>query len=295
MFFTPFFLFFFFPFPGQEGEAQRAQQCLYGQGNDGGGDAYPVPEAANQPFGPLWISHVHIPIILFNPARADNATHSDRGKRAIDKPSRPSQSMGVGGEAIRENQRRAQRHPHTPRIENQKSRAPQKQKKKTYLRTLRQRMTNSQLRHIIPLLPQTNKIIIDPGLILAGIIEIKLFGLDVVFGELLVLETGDFFEETLFVARGHAPEDYDAVFEEEGFRDVDRGVEVRGDGAVEWGGGVGGFVGEVGGGVVVGGGGGVEGGFGGGAFEGGFGGVVVVLVVVVVVRIVGGGVVGLTS
>ena len=156
-------------------------------------------------------------------------------------------------------------------------------------------MTNSQLRHIIPLLPERNKIIIDPGLVLAGIIEIKLFGLDVIFGELLILEPRDFLQETLFFARGHAPEDDDAVFEEEGFRDVDCGVEVRRDGSVEWGGGVGsggGFVGEVGGGVVVGGGGGVEGGFSGRAFEGSFGGVVVVLLVV---RIVGARVVSLTS
>ena len=152
-------------------------------------------------------------------------------------------------------------------------------------------MTNSQLRHIIPLLPQTNKIIIDPGLILAGIIEIKLLGLDIVFGELLVLEPRDFFQEPLFFARGHAPEDDDAVFEEEDLRDVDGGVEVRGDGPVEWGGGVGGggrFVGEVRGGVVVGGGGAVEGGFSGGAFKGGFGGVVVVLVVGIVVASVVG-------
>lgn len=96
-------------------------------------------------------------------------------------------------------------------------------------------MTNRQLRHIIPLLPETNEIVIDPGLVLAGIIEIKLFGLDVVFGELLVLEPCDFLQETLFFAGGHAPEDDDAVFEEEGFRDVDCGVEVWGDGAVEWG------------------------------------------------------------
>lgn len=147
-------------------------------------------------------------------------------------------------------------------------------------------MTNSQLSHIIPLLPERNKIIIDPGLILAGIIEIKLFGLDIIFGELLVLEPRNFLQEPLFFARGHAPEDDDAVFEEEDLRDVDCGVEVWGDGPVEWGGGVGGgggFVGEVGGGVVVGGGGAVEGGLGGGAFEGGFGGVVVVLVVGIVV------------
>ena len=96
----------------------------------------------------------------------------------------------------------------------------------THLRTLRQRMTNSQFRHIIPLLPQTNKIIINPRLILPCIIEIELLRLHIIFPQFLLLEFRYLFQETLFFFERHAPDYHDAVFEEEDFGDVDCGVEV---------------------------------------------------------------------
>lgn len=96
----------------------------------------------------------------------------------------------------------------------------------THLRTLRQRMTNSKLRHIIPLLPQTNKIIINPRLILPRIIKVKLFRLHIILSQLLLLEFRNLFQEALFFFQGHAPDYYDAVFEEEDFGDVDCGVEI---------------------------------------------------------------------
>jgi hypothetical protein len=58
-----------------------------------------------------------------------------------------------------------------------------------------------ELGHVIILLPQRDEIIIDPRLILPGIIEIKTLRLNIVKGKLLALEFGNLFQESLLVCQ----------------------------------------------------------------------------------------------
>lgn len=97
---------------------------------------------------------------------------------------------------------------------------------RAYFCALRKSMADGQLGHVVPLLTKRNEVVVDASLVLAGVVEIELLGLDVVFAQLLLLEFGDFFEETLFFFHRHAPEDDNTVFEEKNFGDVDGGVEV---------------------------------------------------------------------
>ena len=60
-------------------------------------------------------------------------------------------------------------------------------------------MTDGQLGHVIPLLAQGNEVVVNASLVLASVVEIELFGLNVVFAQFLLFEFGDFFEEALFL------------------------------------------------------------------------------------------------
>lgn len=93
-------------------------------------------------------------------------------------------------------------------------------------------MTDGQLGHVVPLLAQGNEVVVNASLVLASIVEIELFGLDVVFAQFLLFELCDFFEEALFLLHRHAPDDDDTILEEEDFGDVHRGVEVGRHGAI---------------------------------------------------------------
>lgn len=84
--------------------------------------------------------------------------------------------------------------------------------------------------HVVFFLAEGDEVVVDAGLVLAGVVEIEVFGLDVGGGELFGFEPADFGEEASFLRRGHAP-DYDsAVVEEEDFRGVHCGVEIFGPG-----------------------------------------------------------------
>lgn len=87
-------------------------------------------------------------------------------------------------------------------------------------------MTDGQLGHVISLLAEGDEVVVDASLVLAGIVEVELFGLDIIFAQLLLLELGDLFEEALFFFHRHAPNNDNAVFEQEHLGDMDSGVEV---------------------------------------------------------------------
>ena len=95
-----------------------------------------------------------------------------------------------------------------------------------YLRALRQRVANGELGHVIPLLPQGNKIVVYPCLVLARVVEVELLRLHIVFAQLLLFEFGDLFQETLLLLHRETPGDHDAVLEEEDLGYVHRRVEV---------------------------------------------------------------------
>ena len=96
----------------------------------------------------------------------------------------------------------------------------------TYLCTLRKSMADRKLGHIIPLLPQRDKVIVYPRLVLPRIIKVELFRLNVIFAQLLLLELRYLLKKALFFLQRHAPDYHNAVLEEEHLRYVDCGVEV---------------------------------------------------------------------
>lgn len=109
--------------------------------------------------------------------------------------------------------------------------------KQTRLDALAQGMADGQFGHVILLLAQADEVVVDARLVLARVVEVEVFRLDVCRGQFFRLEFGDVVQEPFFLREGHAPDDDGAVVEEEDFWGVDAGVEVQV-----------GFVGEV---VVV--------------------------------------------
>ena len=99
------------------------------------------------------------------------------------------------------------------------------------LDALGQGVGDGEFGHVVFLFAERDEIVVDAGLVLAGVIKIEVFRLHVVLGELLRFEFGEFFEETRFMGEGHAPDDDGAIFEEEDFGGVDLGVEVKGVGS----------------------------------------------------------------
>ena len=60
-------------------------------------------------------------------------------------------------------------------------------------------MADCELGHVVPLVSQGDEVVVDAGLVVAGVVEVEVFGLDVGGGEFFGFETGDFFEEALFL------------------------------------------------------------------------------------------------
>lgn len=95
-----------------------------------------------------------------------------------------------------------------------------------YLHTLRQRMTDRQLGHIIPLFPQADKIIVYPRLILPRIIEIERLRLYIIRRQLLRLKLGNVLQEPLLLFQRHTPYHHGAVVEQKNLRRMHLRVEV---------------------------------------------------------------------
>ena len=87
-------------------------------------------------------------------------------------------------------------------------------------------MADGQLGHVVFLLAEADEVVVDAGLILAGVVKVEVFRLHVLFGQLLAFELGDVFEETLLVLQRHAPDHHGAIFKEEHLGGVDLRVEI---------------------------------------------------------------------
>lgn len=99
---------------------------------------------------------------------------------------------------------------------------------KRCLYRLRQSVGYGEFSHVILLLAQANEVVVDSCLILARVVEVEVLDLDVLGAEFLGFESGDFFQETLFLGWCHAPDHDGAIVEKEYFRGVDLGIEVEG-------------------------------------------------------------------
>ena len=85
---------------------------------------------------------------------------------------------------------------------------------------------DGQFGHVVPLLAEGDEVVVDSSLVFSGVVEVEILRLHVVFAELLGLEFGDFFEETLFLLQCHAPDYYGAVIKKKDFWRMDLGVEI---------------------------------------------------------------------
>ena len=87
-------------------------------------------------------------------------------------------------------------------------------------------MADGQLGHVVLFLPQTDKVVIYPRLILPRVVEVEVLRLHIVLRQLLRLEFRDVFEEALLLRQRHTPYHHGPVFEEEHLGRVDLGVEI---------------------------------------------------------------------
>lgn len=81
-----------------------------------------------------------------------------------------------------------------------------------YLRALCQCVADGEFGHVIALLAQGDEVIVDSRLVLAGVVEVEFFRLDIIFTQFLLLELGDLFQEALFFLHRHAPYDDHTIF-----------------------------------------------------------------------------------
>lgn len=88
-------------------------------------------------------------------------------------------------------------------------------------------MADGKLGHVVLLLAQADEVVVYPRLVLAGVVEIEIFRLHVVFGELFVFEFRNVFQEPLFLLQCHAPYDHSTVLEEEDFWRMHLRVEIQ--------------------------------------------------------------------
>lgn len=65
------------------------------------------------------------------------------------------------------------------------------------LDALGQGVGDGEFGHVVLLLAEGDEVVVYPGLVLPGVVEVEVFRLHVVFAELLGFEFGDFFEEAL--------------------------------------------------------------------------------------------------
>ena len=60
-------------------------------------------------------------------------------------------------------------------------------------------MGDGEFDHVILLLAEGYEVVVDSSLVLAGVVEIEIFGLHVVLAKFLRFEFRDFFQEPLFL------------------------------------------------------------------------------------------------
>ena len=81
--------------------------------------------------------------------------------------------------------------------------------------------------HVILLLAQGDEVVVDARLVLARVVKVEVFDLDVGWGEFLGFVARDFGEEVRFLLRRHAPDHHRAVLEEEDFGRVHVRVKIQ--------------------------------------------------------------------
>lgn len=101
--------------------------------------------------------------------------------------------------------------------------------KEAGLDALAQRVADGEFGHVVLLLAQGDEVVVDARLVLARVVEIEVFRLDVLPREGFARgEFRDVGEEAGLLRRGHTPDYHCAVVEEEDLGCVDAGVEVEG-------------------------------------------------------------------
>ena len=96
------------------------------------------------------------------------------------------------------------------------------------LDALAQGVADGELGHVVLLLAQRDEVVVDARLVLARVVKVEVFRLDVGGREGLAGgEFGYVVQEARFLREGHAPDDDGAVVEEEDFGGVDAGVEIE--------------------------------------------------------------------
>lgn len=86
---------------------------------------------------------------------------------------------------------------------------------------------DGELDHVISGVTERDEVVVYPGLVLAGVVEVEMFDLRVFRAEDGGCEFGDVGEKAGLVRGRHAPYDDRAVVEKEDFWRVDCGVEIR--------------------------------------------------------------------
>lgn len=82
-----------------------------------------------------------------------------------------------------------------------------------YLDALRESMADRQFVHVVLLLSETDEVVVYPRLVLPRVVEVEIFRLHVVLGQLLGLEFRYVFQKALFLRHGHAPDDDSTILE----------------------------------------------------------------------------------
>lgn len=87
-------------------------------------------------------------------------------------------------------------------------------------------MRDGELGHVVVLVAERDKVVVDARLVLVRVVKVEELGLDVVGRQLLRLKLGQLLEEALLVRGRHAPDDDDAVVEQKDLGHVHRDVEL---------------------------------------------------------------------
>ena len=89
-------------------------------------------------------------------------------------------------------------------------------------------MRDRKLNHIIGLIPQCDKIVIDSRLILAGVVEVETLSLHIIRRKFLHLKLCNLLQEPLLILETHSPDDHNTIVEEKHLRRMNLGIEIYG-------------------------------------------------------------------
>ena len=96
------------------------------------------------------------------------------------------------------------------------------------LDALGQSVGDGEFGHVVLLFAEGDEVVVDPGLVFAGVVEVEILRLHVVLAQFFGFEFGDFFEEALLLLQCHAPDHHGAIIEKKHFWCVHVSVEVQG-------------------------------------------------------------------